>query len=171
MKMVPLGWLTIVLLAATPVIAAEQPPRDEQRLEPRRAMPHPPKSPLRFVQVKGNERQSLEVTYIDPRTIAFRITKSGACNRHEQGRATVAKNWWLGAETDENEAGEAIAVQEYVYRKSGTCSINLRIDEGDYTQATIREASECSPECGVSEEAMYLQKRQSHLIPWSISLR
>ncbi|MBU5639036.1 hypothetical protein KOM00_20145 [Geomonas sp. Red69] len=155
MKMVPLGWLTIVLLAATPVAAAEQLSHDEQREEPRRAMPHPPQSPLRFMLVKGNERQSLEVTYIDPRTIAFRITKSGTCNRHEQGRATVAKNWWLGAETDENEAGEAIAVQEYVYSKSSTCSINLRIDEGDWTQATIREAARCNPNCHLSEESMH----------------
>ncbi|MBJ6751002.1 hypothetical protein [Geomonas anaerohicana] len=158
MKMMRLALVIVVLLAA-PVTAAEQPSRDEQRQEPRRATPHPPRSPLRFTLVKGKERQSLEVTYLDPKTIAFKIAKSGTCNRHEHGKASIAGYWWLGAETDENEAGEAIAVQEYVYSKNNKCTINLRIDEEDWTQATIRESTDCSLDCHLSAESMHLRKQ------------
>lgn len=117
-------------------------------------MPYPPQSPLRFMLVKGNDRQWLEVSYVDPHTISFKISKSGTCSRNEQGNARIVNYWWLGAETDENEAGDSIAVHEYVYNKSSKCSISFRIDEGDWTLATIREASECSPQCHVLSEAM-----------------
>ncbi|MBU5615410.1 hypothetical protein [Geomonas azotofigens] len=158
MKMMHLAGIVVMLLAAQ-VAAAEQPSRDEQRQEPRRATPHPPQSPLRFTLVKGKERQSLEVTYLDPKTIVFKIAKSGACSRHEQGKARIAGYWWLGAETDENEAGEAIAVQEYTYSKNNQCTIDLRIDEGEWLQATIRESTECSPDCHLSAESMRLRKQ------------
>ncbi|QXE89227.1 hypothetical protein KP001_12225 [Geomonas subterranea] len=162
MKLILLAWVIVVLLSAPPVAATEQQPHDEQREEPRRAMPHPPQSPLRFTQARGNERQSLEVTYIDPKTIVFRLAKSGTCSRHEQGRAKIISNWWLGAETDENEAGEAIAVQEYTFSKNSKCNINFRIDEGKWGQATVREAAACNAKCPASAEPMHLFTTKEH---------
>ncbi|GFO63187.1 hypothetical protein [Geomonas paludis] len=159
MKIMPLTWVIVVLMTAAKVAAAELPSRDEQRQEPRRATPHPPQSPLRFTLVKGNERQSLEVTYIDSKTIDFKIAKSGTCRRDEHGKARIAGYWWLGAETDDNQAGVAVAVQEYVNSKNSKCTISLRIDEGDWTQATIQESAECRPDCKLSAESMHLRKR------------
>ncbi|UPU35263.1 hypothetical protein M1B72_17720 [Geomonas paludis] len=159
MKIIPLTWVIVVLMAAAPVTAAEQPSRDEQRQEPLRATPHPSQSPLRFTLVKGKERQSLEVTYVDSKIVFFKIAKSGTCSRNEHGKARITGYWWLGAETDENEAGEAIAVQEYVYRKNSKCTINVRIDEGGWTQATIQESAECNPACHLSAESMDLRKQ------------
>lgn len=158
MKMIKVALITMVLLATSPVMAAEITAHDEQRQAPERAMPHPPRSTLRFALVKGKKRQSLEVIYVDSRTIAFKLKMSGACNRKEHGRATITKNWRLGAETDENEAGEAIAVQEYIYSKSGKCTISFRIDEGDWAQATMQETAECSPDCHLLAESMPMRK-------------
>lgn len=157
MKVMFLAWLLVVLLPV-PLVAAEQTSHDDQLHEPERAMPHPPQSPLRFMLVKGNDRQWLEVSYVDPHTIAFKISKSGTCSRHERGNARILSYWWLGAETDENEAGDSIAVHEYVYTKSSKCSISFRIDEGDWTQASLHEAAECSPKCHLSLESMHPKK-------------
>lgn len=154
-----LAWVTAALLAPVPSIGADQSMQFDEQQEPKLSMPRPPQAPLLFTRAKGSEKQSLEVRYVNPRTISFRFDKSGACSRHEQGMATIKPYWWLGAETDENEAGEAMAVQEYVHNKSSQCTIYVRIDEGDWEQATIKEAAECSENCPASAEPMHLQDR------------
>lgn len=159
MKRMLLAGLLVMLLPVAPVVAAEQTSQDEQQQEPQRAMPHPPQSPLRFMLVKGNDRQWLEVSYVDPKTMAFMIVKSGTCSRHEQGKAKITNYWWLGAETNENEAGEAFAVQEYIYSKSSKCTISLRIEEENWTQATLHEAADCSPNCHLFAESMHLTEQ------------
>lgn len=101
MKLLSVASVVVLSLMPALALATEEPTHHEQRHEPKRAMPRPPSSPLLFELLKVNERQGLEVKYIDANTIAFRIRKTGTCSRHEQGRATIAGNWWLGAEMDE----------------------------------------------------------------------
>jgi len=159
MKIGLIAWVAAALLAPIPGIGADQPMQFDEQQEPQLSMPRPPWASLLFTQVKGSEQQSLEVRYVNPRTISFRFDKSGACSRHEQGMATAKPYWWLGAETNENEAGEVVTVQEYVYNKSSNCTIYFRIDEGDWEQATISEAAECGKNCPASAEPMHLEKR------------
>lgn len=127
--------------------------------EPQLKMPRPPRNPLLFTRVAGDQKQSLKVRYLGPGTIRFRLDKSGTCSRHETGTAKIKQHWWLGVEMDENEAGEAVAVQEYVYGKNGKCTIYVRIDEDRWEQATVKESAGCSKSCPVSAEPMYLKKR------------
>lgn len=141
MKFGALAWLTAALLTPALSIGAE---------------PCPPHTPLRFTQAKGKVKQSLEVRYVDARTISFMLDKSGTCSRHEQGTATLKPSTSLGAETDENEAGEMVAVREYVFAKSDHCTMYVRIDEGQWKQATVKESSQCSNRCRISEKAMPL---------------
>ncbi|ACH37801.1 MAG: hypothetical protein ACD_55C00083G0003 [uncultured bacterium] len=157
MKINAFVWMILALLASTPPLGAEPVQLDEDS-EPRLDMPCPPHTPLRFVQTKGRVNQSLEVRYVDARTIAFKLDKSGRCSRHEQGTATIKENWWLGAETDENETGDMIPVREYVFEKSKQCTIYVRIDETEWKQATVKESSQCSKSCPASEEAMGNEK-------------
>ncbi|MBJ6802719.1 hypothetical protein [Geomonas propionica] len=157
MKLILVVAVVVLFLSPTQALAAEEPCH-----APQRAMPRPPWSPLRFALTNGNDRQSLEVEYIDGKTISFRIKKSGTCTRHERGRATIAEKWCMGAETDENEAGEAVAVEEYVYKKGTQFTIYIRIDESAWMQATIREAAECSNNCLTSSDLMQLKKEEKH---------
>jgi len=158
MRIVTLAWILAVLLSPLWSMSADIPRSDEQQ-EPQLGMPRPPRTPLLFTRVEGNQKQSLEVRYLDPRTISVKFDKSGTCSRHEKMTAKIKPYWWLGAETDENESGEAVAVQEYVYGKGRKCSIYLRIDEGQWEQATVRESPGCSNSCPASAEPMYLKKR------------
>ncbi len=50
-------------------------------------------------------------------------------------------------------------MQEYTFSKNSKCTISFRIDEGDWTQATLREADECSSNCHLSIESMHLRKQ------------
>ncbi|WP_224984858.1 hypothetical protein [Geomonas agri] len=168
MKLSPIAVLVSLFLSATFVLAVEEPAQYEQRHELHRVMSHPPHSPLRFTLANGKERQSLEVKYVDAMTISFRIEKSGTCSRNERGKATIAEKWWLGAETDENEAGEAVNVQEYVYEKDKQCTIYIRIDEATWSQATIQEAADCCRICMTSTDTMHLKGMvpiPSHTLP------
>lgn len=157
MKIGALAWITAALLAPIPGMGAG-PVHPDELAEPRLDAPRPPHGPLLFTRTSGRGKQSLELRYMDSRTISFRLEKSGTCNRHEQATATVKPYWWLAAETDENEAGEMIAVQEYVFRKANQCTIYVRIDESEWKQATVKESPQCTKECPLSEEAMGLKK-------------
>lgn len=135
------AWIAAALLAPAPAIGVGP-------------VPCPPQTPLLFARTDGSGKQSLEVRYKTARSISFRLDKSGTCSRHEQGTAVVQPYSSLGAETDENDVGEMVAVREYVFRKSDQCSIYVRIDESEWKQASVKESSQCSNRCPVSEEAM-----------------
>jgi hypothetical protein len=94
-------------------------------------------------------------TLLRPGLIGFKFDKTGACELHEKGTASIQPCWWLGIETDENEAGEAVAVQQYVFRKNSRCTMYLRIDEDGWSQATVAVPPECRPGCRISGEPMH----------------
>jgi hypothetical protein len=144
-------------LLLTGTSAGESLSQSPEEQPPQLVMPQPPRTPLLFRSTSGRNKQSVEVRYVRPGIIKFRINKTGACERDEQGTASVKPYWWLGVETDENESGEAIPVQEYSFKKSSRCIIYIRIDEGEWKQATITEAPECSKGCSVSEQPMHLK--------------
>ncbi len=121
---------------------------------PRLSMPHAPRRPVVFARTVGRDRESLQVRYISPGTMKFNFDKKGRCSRHETGIAKIKPCWWLGAETDENEAGEAIAVTEYVFDKNRACSMTFRIDEGGWTRSTVTESAACSAGCPSSGEVL-----------------
>lgn len=158
MRIASLACLTILLVLPPWSISADL-PKPDGRQEPQLKMPPPPRNPLRFTRAAGDQKQSLKVRYRSPGSISFKLDKSGICNRHETGTAKIKQHWWLGVETDENEAGEAVAVQEYVYNKNGKCTIYVRIDEDQWEQATVRESPGCSKSCPASTESMHLKKR------------
>lgn len=126
--------------------------------EPSLTMPRAPYRPLVFTRVDGRKREALSIRYSQPGAVSFEFRMTGRCNREEQGVATLKPCWWLGAETDENEAGEAVFVQEYVFRKNKDCSMFLRIEEGEWKQATISESKGCSKGCPASGDLMRLRK-------------
>ena len=64
--------------------------------EPERGMPHTPRTPVVFHVANKREQQSLEVKYLDSKTVSFRLDKSGTCNLHEKGIARIKPYWWLG---------------------------------------------------------------------------
>lgn len=156
MKIGIIAWIMAALLTPTLNVGAE-PAQLNNPEEPQLDMPRPPHTPLLFTRTNGRGKQTLEVRYVDPRTIIFRLEKSGACSRQERGTATIKPYWWWGAETDENAAGEMISVQEYVFEKSKQCTIYVRINESEWKQATVKESSQCSKSCPASEEAMRLK--------------
>lgn len=153
MRIVSLASLTTLLVLPPLCISADIPKTDFQQ-EPQLKMPHPPRNPLRFTRVMGDQKQSLEVRYLDDRTISFKLDKSGRCSGRVKGTAKLKQYWWLGFETDENEAGEAVAVQEYVYVRDGKCTIYVRIDEDHWEMATVKESPGCSKNCPASPEPM-----------------
>lgn len=158
MRIASLACITTLLALPPWSISADIPKPDGQQ-EPQLKMPRPPRNPLLFRRIAGDQKQSLEVRYLGPRTISFKLDKSGRCSGHERGTAKIKPYWWLGVETDENEAGEAVPVQEYVCGKNGKCTIYVRIDEDQWEQATVKESPGCSKSCPASTAPMYLKKR------------
>ena len=122
-------------------------------------MPRLPYSPLVFSRVDGGNNQTLSLQYSRAGAVNFEFRKTGSCDRQDRGTATIKPCWWLGAESDENEAGETIFVQEYRFKKDEYCTMYLRIGEGDWKQATISESEACSKSCPASGEIMHLRKR------------
>jgi hypothetical protein len=155
MKIGSVAVMIIALLAPMPNMGHGSLLGEQQ--EPERCVPRPPRTPLRFKAADRSGTQSVEIRFPDSRTISFRFDKSGTCNRHEEGTAKIRAYWWLGAESDENEAGEEVGVTEYVYDKDNKCSIYLRIDEGQWQQATVSEAGECGKNCPISTQPMHLK--------------
>jgi hypothetical protein len=122
--------------------------------EPHLAMPRPPHSVMYFTRNHRADRQALEVRYLRPGIVSFKFDKAGACEVHEKGTASIQPCWWMGVETNENEAGEAVAVQQYVFTKNSRCTMYLRIDEDGWSQATMVVPPECSQGCRISGEPM-----------------
>lgn len=158
MRIVSLMCVTTLLVLPPWCISADM-PNPEGQQKPQLKMPRPPRNPLIFTGGVGGQKQSLEVRYLNPGTISFKLDKSGRCSGREKGTAKIKQYWWLGFETDENKAGEAVAVQEYVYGRNGKCAIYVRIDEDQWQQATVKESPGCSKSCQASAEPMYLEKQ------------
>lgn len=151
MKICVFTGVVAALLAPIPSIGADHSPQLDG---PPTRIPGLPQTRLIFTRANGDGTQSLKLRYVDARTIRFRFDKSGICSRLEEGTATATPYGWLGAETDENDAGEAVAVSEYVYNKNSNCMIYFRIDEAGWSRASISEAAECNSKCPASEEPM-----------------
>lgn len=153
LKALQLVFIATTLMAPAPLAASGGSQLCGEK-EPHIAMPRPPHSVMHFTRNHGADHQSLEVRYLRPGRMSFKFDKTGACEVHEKGTASIQPCWWLGVETNENEAGEAVAVQQYVFTKNSRCTMYLRIDEDGWSQATMVVPPECSQGCPISGESM-----------------
>jgi hypothetical protein len=154
LKTLQFVFLATTLMVPAPLTAAGGSQRCGEK-EPHLSMPRPPHSVMYFTRSRRADHQSLEVRYLRPGIVSFKFDKTGACELHEKGTASIQPCWWLGVETDENEAGEAVAVQQYVFTKNNRCTMYLRIDEDGWSQATMIASRECSKGCPTSDEPMH----------------
>jgi len=152
MRTLQIALMVTVLLIPVPLTASDALQLCGEE-EPTLAVPHPPRSLMKFTRSDRSYLESLKISYLEPGRISFTFDRTGTCELHEKGTALIKPCWWLGLETDENEAGETIAVQEYIFHKSSRCKMYLRIDEEEWSQATIVLATECS-ECISSSERL-----------------
>ena len=126
--------------------------------EPPLVKPKAPYSTLQYRLRDRRGRQTLSVRYgLAAGTVDFELKRTGQCESRVKGTAVIKPCWWLGAETDEDESGNAYFVQEYVSETKHGCTIHLRIGEGDWRFAWVHD--ECNTPCAASAERMYLEKQ------------
>lgn len=118
----------------------------------------PPRTPLEYVLKDALGRQKLSLIYSRAGSVDFDLRRTGLCERNERGTAVLKPCWWLGVETEEDDAGEAYAVQDYVYERPDGCTMYLRIAEDSWQSASLRESSACSKSCPASTALMHRKR-------------
>jgi hypothetical protein len=151
---------TILLGALVMLAACANPKEDNAASEAEKDAPAPLEAKKEyestFIFEKGDQRQQLAVSYKSETEIEFYLSfeKGGNCKNEISGKAEN-KNAGGDAETDDDNEGNAYAVNEFLY-ENGNCVIAIRIATDEKDKATV-QFSGCGS-CVEQSELLMLNK-------------